>query len=146
MKLPLPLTTQRASRAQGSSRHIACNGTGQRTPWTRAQIAALGVESDAAIALDVGCCAHTVARERRRRGIAAPTIGDAGTLQDLDGARVTARRWKLNLSQTELGELLGCNASRVSHLENGASRQVRTQTLLKLAGALDCPPADLLRR
>ena len=70
----------------------------------------------------------------------------AEMLPELDGDRVAARRWKLNLSQVQLGQRLGCNASRVCHLENTQPHRVTTQTLAKLAGALDCTPADLLRR
>lgn len=116
------------------------------TQWTRAQLAAMGVESDAAIALDAGCCAHTVARERGRRGIAAPPAQTAEDLPMLDGDRLAARRWKLNLSQAQLGRRLGCNASRVCHLESGHCQHVTQQTLDNLAQALDCAPADLLRR
>lgn len=70
----------------------------------------------------------------------------AGDLPDLDGDRVAARRWQLHLSQVQLGKRLGCGASRVAHLESGQPHRVTNQTLLKLAGALSCAPADLLRR
>ena len=118
----------------------------QGTQWTRAQIAAMGVQSDAEIALDAGCCAHTVARERKRLGIAAPVATAPPDSLPLDGDRLAARRWELGLSQAELGKRLGCNASRVCHLENGQSHRVTQQTLTKLARVLKCQPDDLLRR
>ena len=70
----------------------------------------------------------------------------APMLPELDGARVTARRWQLHLSQVQLGKKLGCCHSRVCHLESGQPHRVTPQTLARLADALDCAPADLLRR
>lgn len=151
MKPSTPLAVGRARRvpsshAAGVTAGVTPHATPNATQWTRAQLAALGVESDAAIALDAGCCAHTVARERGRRGIAAAPPQDADDLPVLDGDRVAARRWKLNLSQSQLGQRLGCNASRVCHLESSQSHRVTRQTLDNLAGALDCASTDLLRR
>ena len=65
---------------------------------------------------------------------------------DLDGDRVAARRWNLNLSQAQLGKRLGCCRSRVCHLESGQPHRVTQQTLDNLADALKCAPADLLVR
>ena len=65
---------------------------------------------------------------------------------ELDGDRVAARRWKLNLSQAQLAKRLGCCRSRVCHLESSQPHRVTTQTLAKLADALDCTPDDLLVR
>lgn len=83
--------------------------------------------------------------------LGAPCVAEnrtpaANNLLQLDGDRVAARRWKLNISQSQLGQRLGCNASRVCHLENTQPHRVTQQTLTKLAVALDCPPADLLHR
>ena len=70
----------------------------------------------------------------------------AEILPELDGDRVAARRWNLNLSQAQLGQRLGCCRSRVCHLESGQPHRVTQQTLDNLADALKCAPADLLVR
>jgi transcriptional regulator with XRE-family HTH domain len=51
--------------------------------------------------------------------------------------QVVARRRALELSQAELAELTGTTQSAIARLESGG-RPPRIDTLLRIAGALDC--------
>jgi transcriptional regulator with XRE-family HTH domain len=51
--------------------------------------------------------------------------------------QVAARRHELGLSQAELAALCGTTQSAIARLESGG-RPPRIDTLLRLAGALDC--------
>ncbi len=51
--------------------------------------------------------------------------------------RVSARRVELGLSQRELAQLVGTTQSAIARLERGG-RPPRIDTLLKIAGALEC--------
>ena len=64
----------------------------------------------------------------------------------LDGSRVQARRWALNLTQAQVGAKFGCARCRIAHLENGRCERVTGETLKSLAKALDCAPETLLVR
>ena len=64
----------------------------------------------------------------------------------LDGARVKARRWALNLTQDQVGAKFGCARCRIAHLESGRCERVTGETLKSLARALDCAPESLLVR
>lgn len=134
-------------RAGKMEKGRAERGTVLKRQWTPAEIAQMGVLSDEAIAAQIGCHAQTVGFERRRRGIAS--IQCAGTMPDLfhiDGSRVQARRWKLNLTQEQVGAKFGCARCRIAHLESRRCEHVTRETLENLASALDCAPECLLAR
>ena len=133
-------------RAATMEERRAARGLSLKRQWTPAEIAQMGVSSDETIAEHAGCHVRTVGAERQRRGIASIQCGgtDAGLLQ-IDGARVQARRWELNLTQNQVGALFGCDRCRISHLENGR-KPVNQETLDKLARALRCSPETLLAR
>ena len=59
------------------------------------------------------------------------------------GARVRARRKQLGISQVELGERLGVSFQQMQKYERGANR-ISASSLVTLAEALECRPADLL--
>ena len=59
-------------------------------------------------------------------------------------AEVAERRRALGLSQRELAELCGTTQSAIARLERGA-RPPRLDTLLRIAGALDCELVVRLR-
>ena len=154
----LPFAMTSAQRALGQRRarsltlHAKTEATkrergrvaGKRT-WTPAQVALMGVLPDETIAAQIGCHTRTVGAERNRRGIAS--IQCAGTLpelQTIDGARVQARRYQLELSQQEVAQRMGCTRARVSHMETGRSHHLTPDTLKKLGRALQCAPTDLI--
>ncbi|MBD0290821.1 MAG: helix-turn-helix transcriptional regulator [Thermoleophilia bacterium] len=58
--------------------------------------------------------------------------------------QVAKRRKELGLSQAELGALCGTTQSAIARLEGGG-RPPRIDTLLRIAGALDCDLAVELR-
>ncbi len=58
--------------------------------------------------------------------------------------QVAERRKELGLSQAELGALCGTTQSAIARLESGG-RPPRIDTLLRIAGALDCDLAVELR-
>jgi len=53
------------------------------------------------------------------------------------GEAIARRRGKLGLSQRELAELTGTTQSAIARLEGGG-RAPRLDTLLRIAGALEC--------
>jgi transcriptional regulator with XRE-family HTH domain len=59
------------------------------------------------------------------------------------GENLRAERKRRELSQMELGRIAGLHFSEVSLLERG-SRDPRLATIVKLARALQIPPAKLL--
>lgn len=59
-------------------------------------------------------------------------------------AQVAERRHALNLSQRELADLCGTTQSAIARLERGR-RPPRVDTLLRVAGALDCELVVKLR-
>ena len=60
-----------------------------------------------------------------------------------DGARLRALRHRANLSQRELGELIGADITVIANYENGRAAP-RVDRLGRLALALGAAPADLL--
>lgn len=71
----------------------------------------------------------------RREGRRAP----------LDRERLRRARIEAGLSQVELARLSGLSTSLISALECGDSG-ASPATLTRLAAALRCPPADLMRK
>ena len=65
----------------------------------------------------------------------------------LDLVKIKARRMELGLSQAEAAKRAGLGGSRQhwSNIETGAKADVTMTTLGKLAKALRCRPADLLK-
>jgi transcriptional regulator with XRE-family HTH domain len=63
--------------------------------------------------------------------------------RDQFAANVRAERKRLELSQEALGYLCDLNMSEISRLER-AQRDPRLATIVKLARALQIPPAQLL--
>ena len=59
------------------------------------------------------------------------------------GARIRERRLKLNMSQSELGELAHVAASHISDIELG-KRQVRLATFVRIAEALQTSADQLI--
>lgn len=72
-------------------------------------------------------------RERAREAIAP----EGGYLFAQIADDVASRRTELGLSQRELAELTGTTQSAIARLERGG-RPPRIDTLLRIAGALDC--------
>lgn len=72
-------------------------------------------------------------RERLEEG---PPGGDAAFFAAI-AAQITARRVELGVSQAQLAELCGTTQSAIARLERG-ERPPRIDTLLRIAGALDC--------
>ncbi len=63
----------------------------------------------------------------------------------LDRAELTRRRWLARLKQWELAELAGISTSQISRIESGKVG-ASPATLGRLADALGCTVADLLRK
>jgi predicted transcriptional regulator len=63
--------------------------------------------------------------------------GDRGWFFAAIADKVAERRVEMNLSQRELAELVGTTQSAIARLERGG-RPPRIDTLLRIAGALDC--------
>ena len=59
------------------------------------------------------------------------------------GEGIRARRSQLGLSQRDLARAAGTTAAAVSHIERGA-RNLSASLLVRIAGALQCSPGDLL--
>ncbi len=59
------------------------------------------------------------------------------------GARVRARRRELRMSQSKLGDRLGVTFQQVQKYERGSNR-ISASSLVLIAEALQCRPADLL--
>ena len=138
----LELAHARATRIKAET--TKRKGPGLRQEWAPEVVALMGALSDAEIGQRLGCDPQTVGRERRRRAI--PSIGHSGNLpnlQNLDGARVRAQRYALDLTQADVAARLSCNVHRVSHLESGHAPRVKVATITALARALECQPDDL---
>jgi transcriptional regulator with XRE-family HTH domain len=64
-------------------------------------------------------------------------VGEEGWFFARIAGAVSERRRDLGLSQQELAELTGTTQSAIARLESGG-RPPRIDTLLRIAGALDC--------
>ena len=73
--------------------------------------------------------------ERLRERLA--NVGDDGWFFAQIAEQVAVRRRGLGLSQKELAGLTGTTQSAIARLESGG-RPPRIDTLLRIAGALDC--------
>ncbi len=60
------------------------------------------------------------------------------------GKNLRAERVRLGMSQEEVGHRSGVHPTEVSRIESG-KRDPRVSTVVRLARALEIPPADLLR-
>jgi transcriptional regulator with XRE-family HTH domain len=65
------------------------------------------------------------------------------TKATLDREALRRRRVGQGLSQTKLAEQIGVTPATISYLESGG-RQASPSTLVRLARALGCEPADLM--
>lgn len=127
---------QEARRAGG---HL-----GSRHEWGADEIGWLGVLTDKEVGERLSLNKLTVAKERRRRGIATTgPIGHGAGLVPLDNEAVRARRLALGLTQPQTAARIGRGAKRVAQLESGETTRVKTETLAALARALECQPDDL---
>lgn len=57
--------------------------------------------------------------------------------------RIKERREHLKMSQTELAKKSNVSRTIISGLENGVISVTTTETLLKIAAALECKVADI---
>ncbi len=75
--------------------------------------------------------------KRLRRRVAMELADEPEALFQAIAAQVAERRRALNLSQRELADLCGTTQSAIARLERG-HRPPRVDTLMRIAGALDC--------
>ena len=66
------------------------------------------------------------------------------TLADRFGRNLVRCRKRAGISQEELGFLASLHRTEIGMLERGI-RLARVDTLIKLAGAMEIPPSDLLQ-
>ena len=119
---------------------------GNQHDWSEEEVAWLGVLTDKEVAERLDCNKLTVARERRRRGIATTgTTGHATGLLPFDGAKMRARRLALGLTQPDVAARIERCAGRVSYLESGLAVRVKPQTLEAITRALECSSDALLQ-
>lgn len=59
------------------------------------------------------------------------------------GEAIKSRRKALKLTQSELGEQIGLDASAISKIERGNTQNLKPQHLEKLCRLFGCTPADL---
>lgn len=57
--------------------------------------------------------------------------------------KVKQKRIEQKITQEELAEKSGISRATISALENGHLKKTTTDTLLKLAAALNCSPSDI---
>ena len=60
------------------------------------------------------------------------------------GAKIRAARIAKNMTQEELGEILGVQRSAVAKYENGRVVNIKRTTLKKISDVLDIPPFELI--
>ena len=60
------------------------------------------------------------------------------------GAKIKAARIAKNMTQEELGEILGVQKSAVAKYENGRVVNIKRSTLKKISDVLDIPPFELI--
>jgi transcriptional regulator with XRE-family HTH domain len=68
---------------------------------------------------------------------------DLRRVKEVIGARLKARRKELGWSQEKVAELAEIHLRQYNKIEN-AKAEPRASTLIRLAGALEIPPRDLL--
>lgn len=135
-----PEAIQLAHEARRAHGHL-----GSRHDWSEEEIGWLGVLTDKEVGQRLGCNKLTVAKERRRRGIATTgPIGHGPDLLPIDNQAVRALRLALGLTQPEVAARIGRGAERIKQLESGETARVKVETMKALARALECLPADLL--
>ncbi len=61
------------------------------------------------------------------------------------GSQIRKKRKELNLTLHELADLSGLKTSNLSNIETG-KRDIRTRTLERIAGSLNCDPGELCSR
>jgi len=71
--------------------------------------------------------------------------GQEGKMMHL-GDTVRALRMERKMSQTQLAQAAGVARSYISMIESGARTNIGTETLRRVAAALDLSPADMLSR
>lgn len=133
-----------ATRVKAEATKRARGTTGKRI-WTREQIAWMGQLTDTEIASRIGCHRKTVEKERHHRDI--PRLASArytSGFTRIDTARVQARLIELGIDQVQLARRYGCSFPVINAIHRGKKTRVTTETLDKLARALECSPANLL--
>jgi transcriptional regulator with XRE-family HTH domain len=70
-------------------------------------------------------------------------VARPSTALDTFGANLRAARARRGLTQEQLAHASGVTSGEISRMERGV-REPRITTLVRLADALDVPPADLL--
>lgn len=60
------------------------------------------------------------------------------------GAKIRAARIAKNMTQEELGEILGVQRSAVAKYENGRVVNIKRSILKKISDVLDIPPFELI--
>lgn len=75
--------------------------------------------------------------KRLRRRVAMELADEPEPLFKAIAAQVAERRRALDLSQRELADLCGTTQSAIARLERG-QRPPRVDTLMRIAGSLDC--------
>ena len=75
--------------------------------------------------------------KRLRHRVALELADEAEPLFHAIAAQVADRRHAMNLSQRELADLCGTTQSAIARVERGR-RPPRIDTLMRIAGALDC--------
>jgi transcriptional regulator with XRE-family HTH domain len=68
---------------------------------------------------------------------------DLRQVKSVIGARIKARRKDLDWSQEKVAELAELNLKQYNKIEN-AKADLRTSSLIRIAGALGIPPRELL--
>lgn len=75
--------------------------------------------------------------KRLRQRVALELADETEPLFQAIAAQVSERRHAMNLSQRELADLCGTTQSAIARVERG-HRPPRVDTLMRIAGALDC--------
>lgn len=65
-------------------------------------------------------------------------------MQTSIGEKIRQRRIALNMTQNEIGEILGVAGATVTRYETGNIKNLKYETITKLAIALKCTPAYLM--
>jgi DNA-binding XRE family transcriptional regulator len=106
--------------------------------WTAEEDAALGTDTDVAVAKRLGRSAHAV--NDRRRALGVPAF-----VTKVDGRKLRRLRERAGLLQPELAAAAGVHPRAVTNLENGWKDGVRPPVAARLAAALGCEVAAFTR-